>query len=381
MSLIEEDEVILAAMAVEPQVDWWDAFVKDNYSNEKCLQYFKCSRKTFTFLVKLLKPHIAPKIGALDSDSPLYLRKGVSVDKQVAVLLYKLTTCVDYVGISKKFKIHKTTIHKILYKSVIAINKYLLHSTISMPKPEEAEIICNDFEQAYKLPQIIGAMTLAHIPISSPINLNYKFLNSKLYPSFVLQTVIDSNFLFRDVSVRHAGATEPQLIIADSNIYKYSHKVMPPEKRNIGGIDISYKIIAPAPGPLYRWLLNSYDEETTKEETRFNNCLEEIRNYADSVISRLRSRFLILSHMMDLSYKVAPQVIAACCIIHNICERNGDTFLDEWLTESADRLKRYPQPDMQEGWEKAEKVVLDERDILKDYVNSLETDEIDATLN
>lgn len=76
MSIIEEDAVILAAMAVEPQLDWWDAFAKDNYSNEKCLQYFKCSRKTFTFLVKSLKPHIAPKIGALDSESPLYLRKG-----------------------------------------------------------------------------------------------------------------------------------------------------------------------------------------------------------------------------------------------------------------------------------------------------------------
>lgn len=74
--IIEEDEAILAAMAVEPKVDWWDAFVKDDYSNEKCLQHFKCSRKTFTFLVKSLKPYIAPKIGALDSESPLYLRKG-----------------------------------------------------------------------------------------------------------------------------------------------------------------------------------------------------------------------------------------------------------------------------------------------------------------
>lgn len=84
--------------------------------------------------------------------------------------------------------------------------------------------------------------------------------------------------------------------------------------------------------------------------------------------------------MMDLSYKVAPQLIAACCIIHNICERHGDPFLDEWLTESADRLKRYPQPDMQDNWEKADVEILEERDILKDYVNSLKT-EVDSTLN
>ena len=117
------------------------------------------------------------------------------VEKQVAIVLYKLTNCADYVSISKKFKVHKTTIHKVIYKGVIAINKYLLHNTINMPKTAEAETIATDFENNYQLPQIVGAMTIVHIPISSPINLNYKFLNSKLYPSFVLQTVIDSNCL------------------------------------------------------------------------------------------------------------------------------------------------------------------------------------------
>lgn len=111
----------------------------------------------------------------------------------MAIVLYKLTASIDYVTISKKFKIHKTSIHKIIYKSVAAINKYLIQSTIYMPKTEEAEIIANDFESAHKLPQIIGAMMIVHIPISSPINLNYKFLNAKLYPSFVFQSVIDSN--------------------------------------------------------------------------------------------------------------------------------------------------------------------------------------------
>jgi hypothetical protein len=120
---------------------------------------------------------------------------GICIEKQVAILLYKLTSNADYALISKKFKVHKTTIHKIIYKCVIAINKYLLQSTINIPKNNEAEMIAKSFECNYKLPQIIGAMTIVHIPISSPINLNYKFLNSKLYPSFVLQNVMDSNNL------------------------------------------------------------------------------------------------------------------------------------------------------------------------------------------
>ena len=29
-----------------------------------------------------------------------------------------------------------------------------------------------------------------------------------------------------------------------------------------------------------------------------------------------------------------PHVIAACCVLHNICEVHGDSFNEEWLEES-----------------------------------------------
>lgn len=144
------------------------------------------------------------------------------------------------------------------------------------------------------------------------------------------------------------------------------------KERNINGISVSYKIVGPSSGPLYPWMLNDYTPVLTPQEAKFNEALQEVRNYADSVIARLRSRFLILSHMMDLSYKVAPQVIAACCIIHNICERGGDPFLEEWLSECAERTSRYPQPEMKEEWEEPDKETLEERDAFRDYISANE---------
>ena len=35
---------------------------------------------------------------------------------------------------------------------------------------------------------------------------------------------------------------------------------------------------------------------------------------------------------MDIAH--VPQVIATCCILHNICEIHGDTFVDTWLDSS-----------------------------------------------
>ena len=30
-----------------------------------------------------------------------------------------------------------------------------------------------------------------------------------------------------------------------------------------------------------------------------------------------------------------PNVITACCILHNICEKNGDAFHDIWMEQTA----------------------------------------------
>lgn len=78
--------------------------------------------------------------------------------------------------------------------------------------------------------------------------------------------------------------------------------------------------------------------------------------------------------MMDLSYKVAPQLIAACCILNNICETEGDPFLEEWLKKSVEFSKKYPQPEMKANWEQASEDTLNQRDVLKDYIINKETE-------
>ena len=35
--------------------------------------------------------------------------------------------------------------------------------------------------------------------------------------------------------------------------------------------------------------------------------------------------------MTDIS--LVPQVVTACCILHNLCEVHGDVFNDTWLED------------------------------------------------
>ena len=67
------------------------------------------------------------------------------------------------------------------------------------------------------------------------------------------------------------------------------------------------------------------------EEENFNVRLSSARVSVEMAFGRLKSRWRILKKESDINYKFMPQVVAACCTLHNIIEENGDidmTFSD-----------------------------------------------------
>ena len=40
----------------------------------------------------------------------------------------------------------------------------------------------------------------------------------------------------------------------------------------------------------------------------------------------------------------APTVIAACCVLHYVCEVHGESFNERWIEDSSDDNKELPQP-------------------------------------
>ena len=55
---------------------------------------------------------------------------------------------------------------------------------------------------------------------------------------------------------------------------------------------------------------------------------------------RLKGRWRCLLKRLDVSVRDVPELVAACCVLHNMCEIHGDTFNEEWLESvesSSDR--------------------------------------------
>ena len=46
---------------------------------------------------------------------------------------------------------------------------------------------------------------------------------------------------------------------------------------------------------------------------------------------RLKGRWRCLLKRLDVDVGDVPEVVDACCVLHNICEHHGEEFSEEWL--------------------------------------------------
>lgn len=83
----------------------------------------------------------------------------------------------------------------------------------------------------------------------------------------------------------------------------------------------------------------------SRDEEEFNYRMNLARIRSEHGFGRLKGRFRMLQKRSDISYKFMPQVIAACCVLHNIIETNKSTFNPNWMVELQHSSTLYPQPD------------------------------------
>ena len=96
------------------------------------------------------------------------IRASVSLEMQVAIVLYKLASCAKYRVLPNQFSVHKSTVKKFVYKFCKGMVSSVIHNFIKVPTTEEAISIARRFEQKFRIPQIIGCIDYTHIPVLPP---------------------------------------------------------------------------------------------------------------------------------------------------------------------------------------------------------------------
>lgn len=315
----------------ERSSDWWERIVS-SFTQQEWVENFRMSQETFSHLCSLLRPYV--------SRQDTRMRKAVSVEKRVAITLWRLATNGDYRSIGHLFGVSKRSVCIIVKEVCSAIVETLLHLYVRIPSGDEVEEVVNGFETKWGFPQCAGAVDGTHIPIVAPDEYPTDYYNRKGFHSIIMQAVADYRYRFIDICIGWPGRVHDARVFANSTLYtKGEHGLLLPTRpRIINGVEVPLLLLGDPAYPLLPWLLKPFSDNgrLSEEQVSFNYRLSRARMVIENAFGRLKGRWRCLLKRNDMSINHMPDCIASCVVLHNICEIHKEQFHDEWLCTDDD---------------------------------------------
>ncbi|KAM7175411.1 uncharacterized protein RBU57_001592 [Macrochelys suwanniensis] len=321
--------------ARETSTEWWDHIVMQVWDDEQWVQNFRMRKATFMGLCE----EFAPALRRKDTR----LRAALTVEKQVAIAIWKLATPDCYRSVANQFGVGKSTVGIVLMQVCKAINCILLRRTVT---PGNVQDIVAGFEQM-GFPNCGGAIDGTHIPILAPPHLASEYINRKGYFSRVLQVLVDHRGRFIDINAGWPGKVHDARIFRNTALFwkMQSGTFFPDRKITVGEIEMPTVILGDPAYPLMPWLMKPYTGSLDTSKERFNYRLSQCRMTVECAFGRLKGRWRSLYGKLDLAEHSIPAVISACCTLHNICEGKGEMFTQAWTSEFQHLEAEFAQPE------------------------------------
>lgn len=79
-------------------------------------------------------------------------------------------------------------------------------------------------------------------------------------------------------------------------------------------------------------------------EESFNVYLNSGRVCVEIAFGRLKTRWRKLLKRNDVHYSYVPNIVSACCVLHNILETHNERYINVWENVVQDVELQLPQP-------------------------------------
>ena len=165
---------------------------EDQWTDNDWVANLRMSQVTFEKLCE----ELAPFVERLDTN----YRKAISVRERVAITLYRLADTASYRTVSNLFGMGKSTVCQIVLEVCSSIVEVLFKVLVHLPvlRQDIATEVAAFFIRA-GFPQVVGALDVCHIAILAPNENPADYVNRKGFYSIILQGLVDSDYLFRDM--------------------------------------------------------------------------------------------------------------------------------------------------------------------------------------
>ncbi|XP_063775474.1 putative nuclease HARBI1 [Pseudophryne corroboree] len=313
-----------------------DVFMEtvEAYQDEEWMSHFRMSRPMFQYLLDLLTP-------ALTMQTTHY-RTPIQPRRRLVIALWWYATPGEYRTISCLFGVGISTVCSVIHQVTKAILDTLYKRFICLPQGQSLDDTIKGFVQ-HGYPQCAGAIDGTHIPIIAPRDNPADYYNRKGWHSIVLQAVVDHKYCFTDVYIGWPGRAHDARVLANSDLYKIAEDkrggwLFPREKsKTVDGVDIPVHIIGDAAYPLRHWLMKGYTQhlQLSPIQVAYTHTLSSARMVVENAFGRLKGRWRCLMKWNDVDLKFMPHVVAAFCVLHNICELQKEQF-PEWTVKDPE---------------------------------------------
>ena len=261
----------------------------DTFDDGRFYESFRMTRDTFSLLCLQLRDHIAKK--------NTNMRKAISVEKRVAITLFRLAKNADLGAISNLFGVGISTVCTIYLEVCRAICKVLIPLYVKAPSAADTRKIMDGFEQKWGFPQCGGAIDGSHIQITSPSAYCTDYHNRKGWYSVVLQGLVDYKYKFLDFDIGWPGKCHDAWVFEQSSL---KDKLMagtffPTSTRSIEGVDVPVLILGDSAYGEETYLMKPYPYgNLTEEQKRYNYIHSRSRMVVENAFGRLKNRWRCL---------------------------------------------------------------------------------------
>ena len=182
-----------------------------DYDDELLYANFRVTRKTFDFVLNAVKNDV------LHEDTVMQL--AISAKRRLAITLYFFVSTAEYKTIGNLFGVSRSFVCLCFREVCCAITKRLSR-VIRFPHGQELQQVINDYERKWEFPMCAGAIDGTHIPIIAPTESRTVYVKGKGFYSVIMQAVVDSTYLFRDVVVGWPRSVHDARVFSNSAIFR-----------------------------------------------------------------------------------------------------------------------------------------------------------------